>query len=97
MINLLEWKEHAMYFGEPPAQVKVVGHGTKPEWKVIVKIHGQNSGVATALKNMLSSTNFVEVSTYLTSCDGWIATQSVWRSKGQADLFAQQRYGSQVI
>jgi len=97
MTNLLEWKERATYFGGQPAQVKVVAHGLKPEWKLIVKTQEQNSGVVTVLKNMLLSTNFVEVSTLLTSSAGLIVIQSVWRSKAQVDLFVQQRYGSPVI
>lgn len=69
------------------------GLGSKAERKLILKIREASSGMVTSVNSMLSSMNFVEVSTSLTCSVGWTVTLSKWRSKGLPNLYVAPRYG----
>jgi hypothetical protein len=85
MQHLLQSLEIAGYSG---AQL-VLGNqgelGKKQEWKLIVRIPGQNSGMVIAIKSTLSWMSLEEASISHTFCDGLTAIQYELRLKEAVD------------
>lgn len=79
MRDLNVWSAHAKSSGASLALVSPTRRGTKLAWKLIVKIHGQNSSVVTKVNNYASSMNFEVQSTSHTCSDGSIRTHAVWK------------------
>lgn len=68
--------------------------GEKPVWTLTLKIRALNSGVDTKVREMLSLMSFEEESTFPICLDGWIDTQSGWRSKAQVCPCVLKEFGS---
>lgn len=85
--------EQFLSFGEELVLESQGAPGTKLGWTLTVKTLEQNSGTAIAVRNMLSSTNFVEQSTYPIYLDGLTVTLSTWKLKGPQPFFLPSVYG----
>lgn len=97
MRNQLEWSELATYSG---VQLELASHGplgNPLEWTLIVKIQGQNSGADTLVRRKLLSMNFGVELTSRICFDGWIVTQSVWKSKALRNRYWQAQFGSRQM
>jgi len=77
----LAWSELVLSTGAEQELVSLEKPGKNPVWKVILRIQEQNSGVGIAVRNMLSSMNFVEESTSPMFCGGWIDTRFELKSR----------------
>lgn len=77
----LAWSELVTSTGAELELASLEKPGTTPVWKVTLRIQEQNSGVAIAVRRMLSSMNFVEESIYPMSCGGWIDTRFELKSR----------------
>lgn len=71
--------------------------GKKLPSKLTLRIPAQSSGVAIGVKNMLSSMNLMEASTYPTSSAGSIGIRSSWKQKEELHLFKLAQFGSPPI
>jgi len=92
-LNLFRWSECAIATGVQLALASQDLLGVKPDWELIVKIRTQNSGVVTAVKNLLYSMNFVVESTSRTFSAGWIVTRAMWKSKDQVSHYVRNPFG----
>jgi len=90
ILDLCQWNELATCFGEEPELVNLEEHGTKPVWRLTLKIREQSGGADTKVSQLLSLMNFVATSISTTSCDGSIVIQSSWRRK-EDDVYLKQR------
>lgn len=81
MLHRLEWSELATFIGVRLDWVSQSELGTRPVWKLILRIPGLNGGVATVVNQLLSSMNFGVISVLATCSDGWIVIQSQWKPK----------------
>lgn len=97
MANLLHLSGLSTYSGAGPELVKVSEHGKRLVYRLTLRIPGQNGGAATKVSNMLSLTNFEELWTYPTSCDGLTGIQCVWSSKEVQELSYVRTYGLPAI
>lgn len=79
LLNL--WKDSFTYFGDRLVLENLEWPGQKGVLLLTLKIHCQNSGTDTVVRNTLSSMNLGELSTSPMYFDGSIVTQSLWRSK----------------
>lgn len=95
MRNQLEWSELATYSGVQLGLGSQNLLGSKPEWKLIVRIQTPSSGAVTVANHMLSSMNFVVESMSRTYSDGLIVTRATWKSKDQVCRYVQQPFGLQ--
>lgn len=77
----LEWSELATCSGVRLSWESRGALGTRPEWRLILRIPGPNGGAVTEVNNMLSSMNFGVISVLAICSDGWIVTQSQWKPK----------------
>lgn len=66
---------------EEPELVKAEELGPKPEWMLILRIHGPSGGADTQVKKMLFSMNFEEELISRTCSDGSIGTRFEWRKR----------------
>lgn len=91
MLNQAQWNELAMFSGVQLEQASQGELGNLVEWTLTLKTLGPSSGAATAIKKLLLSMNFGAVLTSHTCSDGWIVTQSLWKSKAEPLYFAPKR------
>lgn len=89
----LEWSELAAYTGVELVLASRGQLGKKLDWELTVRIQTLNFGAVIAVKKMLSSMSFVEISRYQTSCDGLIDTRVVWKSKDQVYPWQRNVFG----
>jgi len=84
----LLWNDFATSSGARLELASREGRGKKPRWMLTLKIPEPSGGADTAVRQMLSSMNFEEVSTLATSSVGSTVIQSWWKSK-EDRLFLQ--------
>lgn len=80
-LNLLLSSDLLLSSGVEVDLVSLGELGKKPVLTLTLKIPAPNSGTAIAVKGMLSSTSFEEVSTLHIYYDGATVIQSLWKSK----------------
>jgi len=79
--------EHAGSTGVNLELVSLEGPGKKQLSLLTLKVQELNFGMATKVKSVLCSMNFVEGSTYHTYCDGLTVTHVEWKSRDPQCLF----------
>jgi len=88
------WFDPALSSGDLPLLESHEQPGTKLVYVLTLKIPVPSGGAATQVRKLLSSMNFVELSTWPTSSGGWTGILSRWRLKEEQDHCAQQNFGS---
>lgn len=79
MRNLLVLNGQLKSFVEEPELANLVLHGNKQAWTLTLKTHAPSSGMATEVRNMLSSMNSVVKSEFHTYSDGWTDILCWWK------------------
>lgn len=77
--ELLETKKKWWFFTEELGVESLGELGTRQVWRLTLKIHDPNGGMATGVKSMLLSMNFVELLTFHTFLDGSTVIRCVLR------------------
>lgn len=81
IFSQLRWSAMPLFTGVQLELVSRIEHGTTEEIIHTIKIHAPNSGMATLIKQQLSSMNLGVQSTSAISLDGSIVIQSEWKLK----------------
>ena len=81
-----EWSENAWSFGERQVLENLDVLGTKPVWRLTVKIPAQSFGMVTKMRNILLSMSFEEGLTYPICLDGWTDIRSEWKLREPQNL-----------
>lgn len=103
MRNLWLLKKRLNFSLDPPVQANPLWLGEKQVTMLMLRIHARSSGVVirvnfiNKVKKLLLSTNFVGVSTLVTSSDGLTSIHAVWRSKEVPVPYVLEEYGLQVM
>lgn len=90
IFNLLPLKEKFIVSGVSQEVASLEGPGQKQVWTLSQRIQTQSSGMGIAIRNMLSSMSFVELSPSVTCSDGWIVIPLLLKLKA-AQLYCQQK------
>lgn len=85
-LHQLQWSEAYQFSGAQLELGRVEELGTRPVWKLTLRIPVPNFGTDTEARAMLSSMNFVEVSTSLIYLYGVTGIQTIWKSKAHQYL-----------
>lgn len=79
--DLLQWNVSYTFSGVQQGLVNQEEPGKRLVWKLTQRIPARSFGAVIKVKNMLSSMNFEEESTFPIFCDGWIGIQSSWKQR----------------
>jgi len=97
IFNQLRWIDQQLFTGAQLELASRIGLGNKEAITHTIKIRAPNFGMATLIKNALSSMNFAVQSISPISLDGLIVTQCVLKLKVPPKSFKQNDSSSRLI
>lgn len=97
IFNQLRWIDQQLFIGAQLELASRIGLGNKEVITHTIKIRAPNFGMATLIKNALSSMNFAVQSISPISLDGLTATQCVLKLKVPPKSFKQNDSSSRLI